>query len=139
MLYLDTSVLVALYVPEPMSGKVQKRCANRAAAISALSQVEFHSALARRVRMKELPRDDALRVATQFKLHVADGRYRMVSLELSHYHLARDWLATFETPLRTLDALHLAAAFSGNATVLTADRELARAARHFGVECKHIS
>lgn len=140
MYYLDTSVLVACYLPESMSSKVQKRCAGTdATAISGLSEVEFHSAVARRVRMGDLSRDDALKVLSQFKVHIDDRLYRMAPVEQRDYMLARDWLATFHTPLRTLDALHLAVAFSNGFTVLTADKVLARSAKHFGVKHKLIS
>ena len=74
MRYLDTSVLVALYLPEPMNSKVQKLCSGSdLIAISGLSEVEFHSALARRIRTNELTKGDALKVLSQFKVH-ADAR-----------------------------------------------------------------
>jgi predicted nucleic acid-binding protein len=134
MHYLDTSVLVALYLPEPMNSRVQKLCSRSdGIAISGLSEVEFHSVLARRVRMNELAKGDALKVLSQFKVHADGGFYRMIAIEQRDYMLARDWLATFRTPLRTLDALHLAVAFSHGLAVLTADKVFAASARHFGV------
>lgn len=140
MPYLDTSVLVAFYLPEPMNSKVQKLCSGSdGIAISGLSEVEFHSALARRIRMSELSKDDALKVLSQFKVHVDSGYYRMIAIEQRDYMQARDWLATFHTPLRTLDALHLAAAFSNGLAVATADRVFAASARHFGVKHELIS
>ena len=38
-----------------------------------------------------------------------------------HYHLAREWISRFTTPLRTLDALHLAVASQNNIRLVTAD------------------
>ncbi len=140
MHYLDTSVLVALYLPEPMSAKVQECCsAMEALAISGLSEVEFHSALARRVRLNELSKDDALKVFSLFKLHVDEGFYRMIALEPRDFALARDWLATFRTPLRALDALHLAVAFSNRLALVTADKVLAKSAKIFGVAQELLS
>jgi predicted nucleic acid-binding protein len=140
MYYLDTSVLVAFYLPEPMNSKVQKLCSGLdVIAISGLSEVEFHSALARRIRMNELTKGDALKVVSQFKVHVDGGFYRMIAIEQRDYLLARDWLATFHTPLRTLDALHLAAAFSNGLAVVTADKLFAESARHFGVKHELIT
>ena len=140
MHYLDTSVLVAFYLPEPMSAKVQERCsAMEALVVSGLSEVEFHSALARRVRMNELSKDDALRVFSLFKLHLDEGFYRMIGLEPRDFALARDWLATFRAPLRTLDALHLAVAFSNRLSLVTADRVLAKSAKTFGVKQELVS
>ena len=140
MRYLDTSVLVAFYLPETMSSKVQKLCSGSdGLALSGLSEVEFHSALARRIRMDELTKGDALKVLSQFKVHIEGGFYRMIAIEQRDYMLARDWLATFRTPLRTLDALHLAAAFSNGLAIVTADKVFAASAKHFGVKHEHIS
>ena len=52
---------------------------------------------------------------------------------------ARDWIGSFSAPRRTLDALHLAAAFGNDLALLTADKALARSARHFGVTCEVVS
>lgn len=139
MHYLDTSVLVAFYLPEPLNAQVQNLFGELTeVAVSGLSEVEFHSAIARRVRMGELRKDDALRVLSQFRCHVDDHLYSMVAIEQRDYMLARDWLAAFHTPLRTLDALHLAAAFASKCTIVTADKVLADSATHFGVKCRFI-
>lgn len=138
--YLDTSVLVALYLPEPMSARAQRLCAKSdGVAISGLSEVEFHSAVARRVRMDDLSREDGLKVLSRFQAHIDDRLYRVAPVEHPDYMLARDWLATFHTTLRTLDALHLATAFHHGFAVVTADRDLARSAKALGVDCRLIS
>jgi len=41
--------------------------------------------------------------------------------------------------LRTVDALHLAVAFTNGLTLLTADPNLARSAKHFHVPYKRVS
>jgi len=140
MPYLDTSVVIAFYLPEPRNAEVRKLFSGTGEiAISSLSEVEFHSAIARRVRMNELTKDDGLEVLSQFKVHVDDALYRMIPVEPRNYALARDWLATFHTPLRTLDAIHLAVAFSNGLAVVTADKVLAESARHFGVKHRLIA
>jgi hypothetical protein len=88
--------------------------------------------------MNELAKGDALKVLSQFKAHSDGGFYRMIAIEQRDYALARDWLATFHTPLRTLDALHLAIAFSNGLDVATADNVFAASARHFGVKYEFI-
>lgn len=50
-------------------------------------------------------------------------------MERGAYHLAQNWLGTFDIPLRTLDALHLAVAATNAIAVATADASLARAGR----------
>jgi predicted nucleic acid-binding protein len=140
MAYLDTSVLAAYYCPERLSGKVQKALAGiQDPAISPLVELELHSAAAQKVRTRELAGAAARRVISQFQLHLAEGHYREVPTGAREYELAREWIAGFSAPLRTLDALHLAAAFANELTLLTADRSLARSARHFGVKVELIA
>lgn len=140
MYYIDTSVLAAFYLPEPLSRKVQKLYDGfDEATISVLTEVEFCSALSRRVRTKEMSRDDAKEVASLLTVHLTDRLYKMASLGEREYALARDWLGMFATPLRTLDALHLAVAFANSFVLLTADKGLAASAKHFGVKVELVS
>lgn len=138
--YTDTSVLVAYYYPEPLSPKVNKALSGPAPlVISPLVEVEFHSAIARKVRLEELEPSDAAPLLSRFRAHLEGGYYRMVPIEAREYELARDWIAKLLTPLRTLDALHLATAFANDLEILTADKPLARAAKHFGVNCRLLA
>jgi predicted nucleic acid-binding protein len=138
--YIDTSVLVAYYCPEGLSAAAEKViCGADAPAISPLTEVEFCSALAIKVRRRELDAVAAERLLSQFRLHLEERRYEVVPVEAKEYVLACDWIARFSTPLRTVDALHLAASFSNGLRLITADRDLARAARHFGVQHQLIS
>jgi len=140
MVYVDTSCLVAYYTPERLSVIVEEELAGQGPpVISPLVEVEVHSAVAMKVRAKELDASDAMQILSTFRAHLAQGYYRVVPIEAREYSLARDWLARFTTPLRTLDALHLAAAFANDMEVLTADRSMARAAEHFGVRCRLIA
>ncbi len=140
MSYVDTSCLVAYYAPERLSAIVAEEFAGQELpAISPLVEVELHSAVARKVRVKELDVADATQILLMFRAHLADGYYRVVPIEAREYGLARDWIGRFTTPLRTLDALHLAAAFTNDLEVLTTDKPMARAAQHFGVKCRLIA
>jgi hypothetical protein len=134
MNYIDTSVLAAFYIPETSSGKVQAFLGRLSeAAISTLTEVELHSAVARRVRARDLTEESALKVFAQFRVNVDAGLYRIAPVERRDYALARDWLMTFSTPLRTLDAVHLAVAFSNGYEMVTSDRTLAAAAEKLDV------
>jgi uncharacterized protein len=53
--------------------------------------------------------------------------------------LAQDWIRRFDTPLRTLDALHLAIASAQGILLITADRGLAGSAEAFGVEVELLT
>ncbi len=140
MTYIDTSILVASYCPEPLSKAAQREIRKtRAPTICPYSEVEFCSAIALKTRTGETGVDSARKVLVSFRLHVAEGVFRLVPLEAREYAIACQWISSFAAPLRTVDALHLAAAFCNGLTLITADRDLARSARHFGVKCKLIS
>lgn len=140
MIYLDTSVLVAYYYPEALSDVVQKLLsAHTQPAISSLCEVELMSALARKIRDQSLALSDAERIVTKFNEHVQSGLYLHLTLSEQHYLLARNWLQSFQTTLRSLDALHLAIASSTNLQLVTADKALAVAATELGVATQFLS
>jgi len=139
MLYLDTSVITAYYCPEPISALVEKLITRtQQPAISHLTALELVSALSRKIRDKELSSADGNKIMAQFHTHIEQHLLRWVAIESQHYQTAKGWVAQFTTSLRTLDALHLAVANSHNLTLVTADIQLAAAARHFGVCIKLI-
>jgi hypothetical protein len=134
MAYIDTSVLAAYYCPERLSPKVQKALAGLGeATISPLVELELHSAVAMKVRLHDMDVPTATRSLAAFRVHLEEGLYRMVPVQAREYSLACQWLAAFSMPLRAPDALHLAAVFANGLTLLTSDKDLARAAKHFGV------
>lgn len=59
-----------------------------------------------KVRSRELGEAGARRILSVFQVHLADGYYRLISMEPREYQVARTWLGSFRTPLRTLDAFH---------------------------------
>lgn len=139
MAYVDTSALVSCYHPEPVSPAVQAALAAESArAISELTEVEFYSALAIKVRTRTLSDGDATRLLARFRTDVSRQVYVFVTLTTREYHQARDWLGRREVPLRSLDALHLAVAHTSGEMLLTADLRLAEAAQHFGVSCRQL-
>lgn len=140
MIYLDTSVLVAYYCPEPLSDRAEKIVREQAQpAVSQLSEVEFASAVARKRRGRLMSAEDAGRVLAQFAGHLETGFYTRLVLDSHHFLIARDWIAGFTTPLRTLDALHLAVAVTSSLQLVTADQELADSARLLGTPFLLIS
>jgi predicted nucleic acid-binding protein len=137
MAYIDTSVLIAYYWPETLSQAAQseiRRAANPS--ISPLTVVEFISALAIKIRTREMDEESARRILSIFRLHRADGVYRILPIEAREYAIACEWLGTFRTSLRALDALHLAAASSNGLRLITSDKTLAESARQLGVRHK---
>jgi predicted nucleic acid-binding protein len=130
MVYIDTSVLVAYYCPEPMSEKAEKLLISYLKpAISSLTEVEFFSAVSGKVRKKEINLKDADRVIARFLAHMDADHYTYIPIERHHYRLARDWIGMFKMELRTLDAIHLAVASSEGLALLTSDQKLFKSAR----------
>ena len=140
MVYLDTSVLAAYYCPEALSSIAEKAILGSVhPAISLLVEVEFCSAVARKVREGGLSKADAARIVAQFRFHVDEGCYDRLAIDATHYEVARDWVGRCVVPLRTLDALHLAVCFGSGAVLLTADAGLVKAARKFHIETEYLS
>ena len=134
MIYLDTSVLVAYYVPEVLSEQVQQRLlAASIKTVSELVQTEFVAALALRQRIGDLSLTDVQKVASLFTRHLHNGSYRSLHLNSAVYRQARDYIARFDLPLKAPDALHLAAAALEQLPLVTADRQLARNAEMLGI------
>ncbi len=134
MVYLDTSVLVAYYCPETLSERVQKLLSEQTEpALSFLCQVELTSAVAKKVRAKEVSSEDGNRILAKFTSHVDTGLFQIISIEDYHWQLAKNWIGLFTTPLRTLDALHLAIAANEEIQLITADKALFQAAETLGV------
>lgn len=134
MLYLDTSVLAAYYCPEPLSRQVQDILSQQVKpALSFLSEVEFFSAVARKVRMAELEMASGNRIIAKFQSHLDGELFTVLSVQNHHWRLARGWIGLFSTPLRTLDALHLAIASAEDLELVTSDKHLYQSAEILGV------
>ena len=133
MHYLDTSVLTSYYWQEERTERIQARLGTLAdPVISGLVEVEFHCAVARQVRAGACSRAAAENIFRLFRSHLAEPRYRVVPVDGADYVRARDWIAQLRTPLRVLDALHLAVAQAHGLTLITADHGLAAAASALG-------
>jgi len=139
MNYLDTSVLTAYYCPERRSRRVQELLSRiEGPTISPLVEVEFCCAVARKTRAGSIEESSALLIFSRLQADLAESKYRIVSIRSAEYGLAREWLTQLASPLRVLDALHMAATLSNGLTLVTADKALAQAADHFGVKHRFL-
>lgn len=135
MSYLDTSVLTAYYCPEAHSAKIQRMLSTmKNPTISPLVEIELHCAVARKVRAGEMGPAVARRIFAEFRTHLAEPRFNFVPIQMAEYSLACQWFEGLSSPLRALDALHLAAAFTNDLVLVTADKVLAKSAKYFGVK-----
>ncbi|HBC85700.1 MAG TPA: VapC toxin family PIN domain ribonuclease [Lentisphaeria bacterium] len=129
MFYADTSIVVSYYCAEEKSSEVEKLLTSSDdIAISKLVELEFYSALSRKVREKAISAKDAHRISSQFELHMKGDYFTVIQIEPSHFAIARNFISSFDNALRSLDALHLATAFSNNIPIVTSDMNLAKSA-----------
>ncbi len=137
MVYIDTSVLVAYYSPEALSESVQSFLRQQSRpALSVLTEVEFFSAVARKVRIQEIEKAAGNRIVAQLTAHIEAGLYTSLALENHHWKLARGWIGLFSVPLRTLDALHLALASVQGLELVTSDARLFKTAEELAVKAR---
>lgn len=130
--YLDTSILLKLYVKEPFSEEVENYLSGiDRPIISSLTRLEWQCAMARRLRAGAFSEDYLAMARREFTRHRTEGYFRMLPVNDVLFTQAADLLdAVRPIPLRSLDALHLATACSlGKPSFATADRILADAAR----------
>ena len=133
--YIDTSVLVPYYCPEPLSEKVEKfLMVHLHPSISGLTEVELCSAVSRKVREGGMSRKDASRIMARFIAHVDKSFYDYLTVQQYHYRLARDWIGLFKTGLKMLDALHLAIASAEGLSIVTTDEGLSKSAKALGAD-----
>ena len=137
--YLDSSIVLAYYLEETQSEQAQEIYRTRPdLQISELVDLEVLSSLSRLARVGSIELDDAKSVLALFNAHLRDGLYNRTSLDAGHYRLARDYVARFDLPLKSPDALHLALCAAEGLTLLTADRQLARNAEVLDVRTELI-
>jgi hypothetical protein len=133
-MYIDTSLVLPYYCPEALSQAAERTLrGDPRAAVSDLVEVEFFSALARKVRAREMSAAAASRTGERFLDHLQAGLYARLAVQRRHYEAARGWLARFTLPLRALDALHLALADLEGLRLATSDQDLSRSAKSLGV------
>lgn len=140
MIYLDTSVAVALLVPEPRTAGVN-------AWFTRLSEIpvgsdwlltEFDSAISIKVRSGELSETNAKAVRKTFEILTASG-LRIVPVSRAAFRDAADLAKRHVYLLRAGDALHLAVAKEINAkSVATLDGVMATNAKRLKLDVEAI-
>lgn len=130
--YLDSSVLVKLYVEEPGSAVASEFVATAppgSLATCQLARIEVTSAIERRTRAGDVNSDDAAAILAQLEKDLAA---RFTVIELANAVVSGACLIARRHGLRAADALHLAAArlAGGEAELLllSSDSELNAAA-----------
>lgn len=138
MLYLDTAIVLTLFVREPMSESIGKWIASRrqSLACSDWGLTECASALGIRMRRGELDADAAAR-ACRAVMNFANESCELIACTSYHQREAQKLLARFVLSLRAGDALHLAISQHAQATLVTCDKQLVAAARAIGAKVRN--
>ncbi len=135
-IYLDSSALAKLYVPEPESDTLEAFFQGRRdLMISELAITEVLSAVARRRREGMITPHQALEIRDALLADADSGSFHRLDMSPVVHRQAERLLFHIESvALRTLDALHLAAALLGSAThVVTYDARMRAASLQAGL------
>ena len=132
--YLDASVLVALFANDSLTDRADAYLRSHAAEliVSDFAAAEFASAFARRVREGLLTADEARDAFSTFDAWTAreTAREQITGADIA---CAAAFIRRLDVPLRTPDAIHIAAAQRVDAELLTFDRQMAANARALGL------
>ena len=136
MVYVDTSVIVALLTVEPKTQDVMDWYAGLRDTPFCADWLltEFSSAISIKLRARQLTEIHAKRVHKEFDL-LAAGGIRLVSVSRAAFKQAADMVKQHRHGLRDGDSLHLAVALElGVSHMATLDRTLAKNAKRKGLK-----
>jgi uncharacterized protein len=131
--YLDASVLVALFTNDPFTARADSflRANPSVLIVSDFAAAEFSSVIARHVRAKDITKNDARILFSNFDTWTASTTQRAL-INGADIIAAEVLLRRLDLALRTPDALNIAIAQRMGATLLTFDKKMAAAARAIG-------
>lgn len=136
MVYVDTSVLVALLTVEPKTREVTAWYAGLREVPYCADWLltEFSSAISIKVRTRQFTESQAKLVRKEFKL-LAAGGLRLVPVSRAAFKQAADMVKQHRFGLRAGDSLHLAVALELRAKyIATLDGTLAKNAERKGLK-----
>ena len=139
--YVDTSAFIKRFLREARTDDMDELAESNdyRLAISSLVVTELRSVFKRNMRLGLL-NDVFVQQATQ-QLHteIASGGLRFHAMDASIFNLAGDLISRLESPLATLDALHLACAQATGADLMvSADVQLLRASSEAGLKTLNL-
>ena len=136
--YIDTSVLVAYYIPEKGSQIAQSYLkTQKNLTLSSLTQLEFVSAINKKVIGRQIKNEDALKVIKLFRNNIVEKYFKYILFYDQDVITAEKYMIDFlgNIGLRTLDVLHLAIAFRINCKLfVTADPKQANFSEKLGIK-----
>ncbi|MCC6946542.1 MAG: type II toxin-antitoxin system VapC family toxin [Bradyrhizobiaceae bacterium] len=133
--YLDASILVALFTNDAHTDRANAllRRHTPIVIVSDFAAAEFASAIARRVRTKDLTARQANICFSNFDVWTVEAaaRAQTTNADISS---AASYLRRLDLTLRTPDAIHIAIARRIDASLFTFDEQMADAGHKLGVE-----
>jgi uncharacterized protein len=131
--YLDASVLVALFTDDPFTARADSflRANALVLILSDFAAAEFASVIARHVRTRDITRDDARIAFSTFDVWTARATQR-VQISAADVTAAEAFLRRLDFSLRTPDAVNIAIAQRIGATLFTFDDRMIKSARAIG-------
>ena len=140
MFYLDTSVVVPMFLPEPASEAILSWIESCEVPVMSSDWViaEYSSAVSIKVRNKEISEKQA-RAARRAFSELCQGGLRLMPVSRSAYAAAAKLAGNAASGLRAGDSLHLAMAIEVGAIALaTSDSSLARNAEANGMAVRRF-
>lgn len=141
-IFVDTSALVKFYYPEPDSDKVEAiLLQSKRIYISSLAIVEMASALSKKVRTRELEKEQEAVIWNTFLDDLQTGQMEVVAVDDRHYFKAADLIREFggKYGIKALDSIHLSVAHSlHDAKFLCSDKTLAKVASRMGIKLEKL-
>jgi len=133
--YLDASVLVALFTNDTLTARAETflRANPLVLIISDFAAAEFSSVIARHVRTKDITKDDARTAFSNLDTWIARTAQRAL-ISTPDIITAQVLLRRLDLNLRTADALNIAIAQRLGAPLVTFDKKMAAVARSVGAE-----
>ena len=134
IVYFDSSVLVPYYTTEERSDDATSLIEKaELPVISDLCIAELNVVIRRKQRQGFLSEESTTAVFELFDEHVRSF-FKRITLDNGHLAATRELPSRAPKLLRTLDALHLAAAVDAGGAIATFDNRLAEVSRSLGIQ-----
>jgi uncharacterized protein len=139
MLYLDTSILVAALTNEDLTERTLawlRGVVGEPLAVSDWTRVELASAMAQKMRMRQLDENSRVAALSRFA-RMCEGSLTVFGVAASDFTAAARLTDNVASGLRAGDALHLAICLRNNATLCSNDLGFLKACAAVGAMSMH--